>query len=165
MGVEKTTIAARVSSCLGEFNIKYPTSVSKLGFIIEEFLLKGVEDKLESIGLHLLFAAEKYITRKLIDDFSSLHNLVVLDRYIISGIIYGLINGVSEEYLFEIYKHLKEPDVTIILNVDPNVAYERIVNRNGHISMFEKTKEELTKASNLFLTIPELYVKYNKKGI
>jgi dTMP kinase len=101
----------------------------------------------------LLFAADRdlhyhnEIKKKLEEDL-----VVISDRYIESSIIYQSIQSekISVDWVKEINKFVGQPDLTIILDIDPKVALARKHEENSEIEKFEDTMF-LEKVRNLYL--------------
>ena len=100
-------------------------SNSKIGSLIREFLKdKSVPPTTDA----LLFAADRdlhynnEIAKKLDEGY-----IVISDRYIESSIIYQSIQSekISIEWVKEINKFVSIPDITIILDIESNIALAR----------------------------------------
>lgn len=50
---------------------------------------------------------------------------VVADRYTMSGVVYGAADGRGRAYLEDLHRYLPQPDVWILLDIDPEVSAER----------------------------------------
>ncbi|MEF8847125.1 MAG: dTMP kinase [Candidatus Paceibacterota bacterium] len=66
---------------------------------------------------------------------------VVCDRYMFSTIAYGAANGVDEDYLVRKQEDFLKPDLTILLEVSPEVCAKRIKERGDDITIFEKEEK------------------------
>jgi dTMP kinase len=88
-----------------------------------------------SLELALLFAVNRLEhVERLIGPWS--HNgLVVCDRYILSSMAYQY---PDVEYVEKINSIFPRPDATIILDLPPEKALERMVRRQRHLDNFEK---------------------------
>lgn len=53
------------------------------------------------------------------------HNTVVCDRYCMSGIVYGIADGLNEPWLYQMHKVLPEAKLQILLDIDPEEAARR----------------------------------------
>ena len=128
-------------------------SNSKIGILLREFL----KDKnLPPTTDALLFAADRDLhynneIKKKIDE----GYIVISDRYIESSIIYQSIQSkeISVEWVKEINKFVAKPDITIILDVEPNIALAR------------KTETVLEKFENIEFQkkVRKLYLKRAKQ--
>jgi len=124
-------------------------SSSEIGDILRKFLKKP---DIPPCTDALLFAADRSLhyfneIKKKLDEGC----IVISDRYVESSIIYQSTQSdkVSIEWVKEINKFAGEPDLTIILDIDPKISLAR------------KTQENLEKFENTtFLdSVRELYLK------
>ena len=128
-------------------------SNSKIGILLREFLKdKNIPPTTDA----LLFAADRDLhynneIKKKIDE----GYIVISDRYIESSIIYQSIQSkeISVEWVKEINKFVAKPDITIILDVEPNIALAR------------KTETVLEKFENIEFQkkVRKLYLKRAKQ--
>jgi dTMP kinase len=52
-------------------------------------------------------------------------DVIVCDRYYMSGIIYGQVDGLPKEWLYSMHSLLPRADIQILIDVDPSKARER----------------------------------------
>ncbi|MFX1410700.1 MAG: dTMP kinase [Promethearchaeota archaeon] len=123
-------------------------SKSKIGLLLREFLKsKDIPPTTDA----LLFAADRdlhyhnEIKKKLEEGF-----IVISDRYIESSIIYQSVQSdkITIEWIKEINKFVSQPDLTIILDIDPEIALPRKTNKN--LEKFED-RAFLSKVRDLYL--------------
>jgi dTMP kinase len=136
-GSGKSTVIRLLAETLPRVYVTREPSGGPIGRLIREWALRG-----GSIDPHvdaLLFAADRIehyrreIEPKLRENF-----LVVTERYVESSIAYQGAAGVSIEFVKYINSFVPRPDLTIILDVDPEIAIARIARRGG-IEKFEHT--------------------------
>jgi dTMP kinase len=58
--------------------------------------------------------------------------LYAADRYIPSGLVMQRFDGVDPVFLWQINEEAERPDLTVILDADPNVIAERLSERGPH---------------------------------
>jgi len=87
--------------------------------------------------------------------------VVISDRYKYSTIAYGAANGVSKEWLEKKQEDFLEPDLTILLNVSPEVCIDRIKGRGENITIFEKKK----RLDDIWEVYKELSDEYNMEVV
>ena len=51
--------------------------------------------------------------------------MLVCDRYLASSIAYGEAQGLDAAWLTDIQQYLPQPDITFLLDIDPNVSATR----------------------------------------
>ena len=144
-GSGKSTVIGLLAEMLPRVYVTGEPSGGPIGRLIREWALRG-----GSIDPHvdaLLFAADRIehyrreIEPKLRENF-----LVVTERYIESSIAYQGAAGVSIEFVKYINSLVPRPDLTIILDVDPEIAIARIARRGGvekfeHVSFLRRVRE------------------------
>jgi dTMP kinase len=75
--------------------------------------------------LQLLYVANRYEHRGLIERLLADGTVIICDRYMASSIAYGEAQGVDAAWLEEIQRFLPRPDLTIVLDIAPETAVER----------------------------------------
>jgi len=144
-GSGKSTVIGLLAEMLPRVYVTKEPSGGPIGRLIREWALRG-----GSIDPHvdaLLFAADRIehyrreIEPKLRENF-----LVITERYIESSIAYQGAAGVSIEFVKYINSLVPRPDLTIILDVDPEIAVARIARRGGvekfeHVSFLRRVRE------------------------
>lgn len=75
--------------------------------------------------LQLLFIANRYEFRPRIDAWLAEGRIVLCDRYLASSVAYGEASGVDPDWLFAVQRGLPQPDLTILLEIDPASATRR----------------------------------------
>ena len=89
-------------------------------------------------ALQLLFVADRamhlynYIMPKEKQNY-----VVISDRYLLSTIIYGIASGINKRWLIELNKYFPDPDLTILIDVRPERAVERLNKRDVTTEYFE----------------------------
>jgi dTMP kinase len=86
-------------------------------------------------------------TEKVIKPLLERGVIVISDRYIESSIVYQTAEGLDTYWIEEINKFIVEPDLTIYLDVDPEVALDR---KKSVRDMFERV-EFLKKVRRIYL--------------
>jgi len=134
------------------FLTKEPTE-NLIGKIIRK-ILKG-QRKLNQETLALLFAADRSMHMDIIKERLK-DSFVICDRYYFSNYAYQMLD-VDIEYLIQINSRFLKPDLTIFLNVPPEVCKKRIDENREHIEIFEtlETLERIKK--NYYLEIMERF--------
>ena len=100
--------------------------------------------------LQLLFAADRaHHLEKEIMPALRRNFVVISDRYKLSSIAYGSLEA-DIEWLREINKQFREPDLTILLKVSPDTCVKRMDKRHI-IELFEK-RDKLTKVWEVYKT-------------
>ena len=125
---------------------KNPTG-GKVGNLVKEYYLKNNTFPVVDA---LLFAADRAEqVETVIKPALNKGDIVVSDRYYYSNWVYQSIEGVDMDWLMEINKFFKKPDLVFLIDVSPQTAIERIKSsrKSADIEKFEqiKTLENLSK--------------------
>lgn len=92
--------------------------------------------------LQLLFSADRAHHLEIeIDPALKKGNIVLTDRYMLSTFAFGSIDGVSIEWLEEMNKYFRKPDLTILLKVPPAECIARINKSRQGQELFEEAKK------------------------
>ncbi|MDD1774785.1 MAG: dTMP kinase [Methanobacterium sp.] len=126
--------------------IREPTP-SDVGLLIRKMLLSPrSNDEDYQNTLALLFAADRTLLIEKIEKAESQNKVVISDRSYYSSMVYQN----DQEWITQINKHAKKPDVTILLDLDVETALKRC---EGH-DHFENTNF-LGKVKNRYLELAE----------
>ena len=127
----------------------YQTDVGKL---IDKYL-NYAEMPANPEVLHLLYAANRYEIRDVINFHLNDGYVVIMNRYYQSNLVYGYVNGLDIEWLSILDENMPRSDLTIILDVPVQLTEKRGTpvneNRFGH------AKESIEKVREAFLTLAE----------
>jgi len=102
--------------------IHFPDRTTRLGKLINSFLLGTLYFSPQV--LQLLYVANRYEKFKMMIDFledTKIYkciNILLIDRYIDSGIAYGVARGLELEYCSSLEEYLPVPDLVIYLDSD-----------------------------------------------
>lgn len=77
----------------------------------------------------------------------SIDRLLILDRYFLSGIVYGQADGLSRDWLVEVHRCLPRPDMTMLLNISVAESVRRRPERRDY---YEKNLEKLERVVELY---------------
>ncbi|MCT1538516.1 MULTISPECIES: dTMP kinase [Lysinibacillus] len=129
-----------------------------IGEILREILVNNFELKLESLSELFLFEADRHETvKKVVNPNIELGKLVLSDRGIDGSVAY---QGFGRKLEIEVIHYLtslatedKAPDLTILIDINPEIAHQRIINRNNvNIDKFDLEKIQFqTNVRNGFL--------------
>ena len=75
--------------------------------------------------MQLLYVANRYEKRPLMEQWLRDGEVLVCDRYVSSSIAYGEAQGLDPRWLGEIQRFLPPPDLTILLDIAPETAVRR----------------------------------------
>lgn len=102
--------------------VKFPVYDSPTGRVLEKLLKTG----LKSLESCLLFQSLMAVNRQ---EYFALEydptTITIADRYTLSGLVYGLAQGLDKGWLSAINAGLPEPAATIFLDVPPQHSFQR----------------------------------------
>jgi dTMP kinase len=75
--------------------------------------------------MQLLYVANRYEWKPQIEFELGRGTVLICDRYLASSIAYGEAQGLDAEWLMEMQKNLPQPDVTVLLDINPDVSARR----------------------------------------
>ena len=75
--------------------------------------------------MQLLYIANRYEARPMIERELAQGTVLVCDRYVASSIAYGETQGLDAEWLRDVQRHLPQPDITFLLDIAPDVSARR----------------------------------------
>jgi dTMP kinase len=86
--------------------------------------LKGERDYAADT-MQLLYVANRFEWKPEIERELAAGTVVVCDRYLASSVAYGEAFGLDGPWLLEIQRYLPQPDLTVLLDIDPQVSASR----------------------------------------
>ena len=75
--------------------------------------------------MQLLYVANRYEWKQEMTDARKSGTVLICDRYLASSIAYGDAQGLDPAWLASIQQYLPQPDVTILLDIPPEVSARR----------------------------------------
>jgi dTMP kinase len=103
------------------FRVSEPTD-SEVGRLIRKMLKNPqVTDEKFQNTLALLFAADRMVLMDDIRRAETEKKMVISDRCFFSSVVYQN----DDKWIYEINKHVKKPDVVLLLDLDPETSLKR----------------------------------------
>lgn len=143
-GAGKSTLCGKIEEELIAMGKKVivtqePTH-DEIGSFIREGKVKNISQKAEA----LLFVADRAVHTERIKEWVDQGNIVICDRYFASTVAYqsSMLNedAIDREWLLKINEPvIITPDLTVLLDIDPEKGLKRISSR-GEISKFEELR-------------------------
>lgn len=132
------------------FLTKEPTKDSEFGKIIDKVLHH--KEKISSLELQKLFIKDReWHLKNVIEPTLKEGKIVISDRYFFSTFAFGGID-VDMEKLIKLNDKFLMPDLTIFLDVRPEICIKRILKRKKEIAFFEK-EEKLKRVYKNYLAL------------
>lgn len=159
-GAGKTTQANRLNAFLTHAGLdvvmtKEPTR-GQYGARIRESARTGRLDAQEELRLFMLDRREHVDTE--LRPWLSAGRVVIIDRYYFSTVAYQGARGLNpEELLAANEQFAPQPDLLVILDVEPKIGLERVTGRGDVADLFENAAE-LQRARAIFASIRKPYL-------
>ena len=103
--------------------LSFPDYGTPIGEEIER-ALRGARNYAPDV-MQLLYVANRYEWRTEIERRRSDGEVLICDRYLASSVAYGEAQGLDPAWLLEIQRYLPQPDVTVLLDIAPEVSAKR----------------------------------------
>ena len=116
----KAAVEQRGRTCV---LLDFPSYQTYIGHEIDE-ALHGGRDYGPDV-MQLLYVANRYEKKPLIERMLADGTVIVCDRYLASSVAYGEAHGLDAAWLLEIQRYLPQPDLTILLDITPETAAGR----------------------------------------
>ncbi|MEM2856899.1 MAG: dTMP kinase [Candidatus Nitrosocaldaceae archaeon] len=150
----KTTQVGMLKDALSkEFRVatlSFPDYSTIIGNEIKKFLTKGGYN---TRVMHLLLSANRWENKDRLESLLSSNDILILNRYYQSNIVYGLANDLPLDWLEMLDKGLPKEDLTIIIDISIDTFLARI----SKPDIFES---DLTKMRNVIRVYRELVGRY-----
>jgi dTMP kinase len=127
--------------------IAFPDYRTPLGLEIKSFLEGSVVFRPEV--RQLLFVANRWERESDISGWLRERRFVIADRYIPAGLVYGLANGLSLDWMLKLEEGLPRPDMVIVLDLSPRVT----ALRSGRKDIYERDLEFQQRVRELYLQL------------
>jgi len=131
--------------------VAFPDYGTPLGLEIRRFLEGSVMFRPEV--RQLLYVANRWERESDISGWLRERRFVVADRYIPAGLVYGLANGLSLEWMLKLEEGLPKPEMVIVLDLSPEVT----ALRGGKKDIYERDLEYQKKVRDLYLQLGRLF--------
>ena len=105
--------------------LSFPAYDTPIGTEIER-ALRGVREYGADV-MQLLYVANRYELKPQIEHERMRGTIVICDRYLASSVAYGEAQGLDPDWLVDVQKHLPQPDLTFLLDIEPDVSARRKV--------------------------------------
>ena len=103
--------------------VAFPDYETPIGKEINRFLQGKLNLRPEV--RQLLYVANRWERQRDIDEWLRRKTIVIADRYIPSGLAYGLANGLNLNWMLNLEKGLPVADVVILIDISPETSYGR----------------------------------------
>jgi len=126
----------------------FPDYSTPVGKEIKKYL--GGKRKFPPQTIHCLLAANRWEKLNQISQARSKYSVLIMNRYYQSNLIYGLANGLKQDWLENLDAGLPKADLVILLDVSQKESFHR---KKTKRDKFEKNEEFLKKISKIYRDI------------
>ena len=140
-GSGKSTIIKKVAEKLMKHNIDVlitsePTN-GPVGKLIKEYLKQQQVERDRNLEA-LLFAADRlWHWKNVIQPAVISGKIVITDRYLHSSLAYQSTNLIEEKWILEINKYVPDPDISVFIDVPPEICLKRLKKSGRSLSIME----------------------------
>jgi len=103
--------------------LSFPDYSSAIGAEIGK-ALRGERDYGPDV-MQLLYVANRYESKRVLQRALDAGTVVVCDRYLASSVAYGEAHGVDPDWLLDVQRYLPQPHVTFFLDIPPEASARR----------------------------------------
>ena len=154
-GSGKTTLAHTISDAVGGAELTFEPTSGPIG----SALRSGAYGDIPPAAEALLFAADRAVHTRQIEEILDSGRWVICDRYLGSTVAYQSASfGESADWDWLLGMQKKSvitPDLTILLDIDPEVSMARVSCRGEELSRFEKL-DFLRKVRSAYLRLADI---------
>lgn len=126
--------------------LSFPDYLTPIGMQLGR-ALRG-EHEYPADVMQLLYVANRYEWKDEIVRARDAGTILVCDRYLASSVAYGEAHGLDGAWLAEIQKYLPQPDLTILLDIPPDVSARR---KTSDRDKFERDLSMLARVRESYL--------------
>lgn len=128
----------------------FPRYDTPIGRAISSHLVAKRRKEIPPQVFHCLQAANKWEFLHVIEGALLSHDVVIMDRYHSSNVIYGAANGVDRKWLESLERGMPEAAFTILLDIPVTVSFER---RPADRDKLERDKKFLGSVRSEYLSM------------
>jgi dTMP kinase len=139
--------------CVSLFN--FPDYTTRIGQEIRLFLEGKIQYNNEV--KHILLSANRWEKKSDIETLRSQGNIVILNRYYQSNLVYGLSNDMDLDWLINLDLGLPKEDIVIVLDIDPSISHKRGIENNFILDEFEKNNDFLERVRKNYLHLAKKF--------
>jgi dTMP kinase len=149
----KKTLSALLMGRLREIGtqgeiISFPDYTTPIGKELK-FYLKGERDYPPQTR-HLLFAANRWERKRDIEAWLQKGKVVLANRYIASGVAYGMAHGLEKSWLWNLEEGLPKPDQTFLIDIPHDLSFARKAKERD---LYEEQTDLLRRAREAYLAL------------
>jgi len=125
-----------------------------LGKEIQSFL--DGKRKYNPLVRQLLYTANRYEKVEHIEKVLQEKDFLIIDRYIPSGIAYGMANGLDFDWMVKLESKLPQPDIVVLIDISTNTSRSR--KHEEQRDVYEKNYDYLDKVREAYHILADKYM-------
>jgi dTMP kinase len=114
----------------------FPDYTTPIGQEIRAFLVGRRNYTMEV--KHMLLSANRWEKKNEIERMIKKDTIIIMNRYYQSNVVYGVSHDLGLEWLLNLDKGLPKEDLAIVLEVSPNISYQRAPGDRDTFEMDQK---------------------------
>ena len=103
----------------------------------------------------LIFTANRYERAEYIENMLKQSDFVIIDRYIPSGLAYGIANDLELKWMLELEKKLPQPDIVVLIDISSQTSSSR--KHEDRRDVYERNYNFLDKVKQSYLDLADKY--------
>lgn len=104
----------------------------------------------------LLYTANRYEKAEYIEKILREKDFLIIDRYIPSGLAYGMANGLDFHWMVELESKLPQPDIVVLIDITTKVSRSR--KHEERRDVYEKDYSYLDKVKEAYLNLAKKFM-------
>ncbi|MFQ5940447.1 MAG: dTMP kinase [Nitrososphaerales archaeon] len=130
--------------------LAFPVYDTKIGEEIRAFLHREKEYPVQV--MHMLLSANRWEKKAEIERMLDENQVVILNRYYQSNLVYGIASGLKLEWLRALDEGLPKEDIVIMLDIAPEISIQRLPSKGDIFEMSDDMMHEVSKLYREFAT-------------
>ena len=165
--VGKTTTSKKLAEYLTTQSIinkiiPFPNRVTEIGKLIDKALKQEKFSWSQATIFQLLQTANRLeFYDEILEWKNAKDRVLIFDRYVLSGVVYGKLDGVPYDFLLELQILLPAPNISVILTADEKSLQRRLAEKQD-LEIYEKI-DRVLKVQEEYQVVNEDYVKKVKE--
>ncbi|OEH94287.1 dTMP kinase [Bacillus solimangrovi] len=121
---------------------RQPTDYYRQDNRVRQYLDSGECPDMQAIAL-LAAADRRWHMKTCVEPSINEGTNIITDRYLYSSLAYFKVRGLEPEYIKAINGDIRTPDVTVFLDLEPEITLKRVKNRDGKLTKYEERDPDM----------------------
>jgi dTMP kinase len=134
---------------------EFPRYDTSTGLLIRQHLTGQWNVNKETF--ELIMTADKQSQQKWFEQLENEgYDFLILDRYLLSQVAYGMANGMDGRWIVELHKYMRYPDLDIVIDIPVEVSMTR-KGKHGANDKYESDYEMLSRVRDYYINVSTFY--------